>query len=111
MMSREQGSVTAEFATAMPAVVLVLALCLSAGQLVSRQLSLQDAAAAAARSVSRGESPAMVTQRIRQLAPLATASRTERGGVSCITLEAPTPLGPAQLTLSATGCALSEPAW
>lgn len=107
----ESGSVTAEFATAIPAVIIVLALCLGAGQLVSRQLSLQDAATAAARSISRGESSSIVQQRIRQFVPQASVRRTDRAGVTCIRLSAPSPLALASMELSATGCALSEADW
>ena len=50
----ERGSVTAEFAIAIPAVVLLLALCLSAVQVATLQLRLQDAAALAAQTAARG---------------------------------------------------------
>jgi Flp pilus assembly protein TadG len=50
--------VTAEFAVALPAVVLVLVLGVSALSAAGRQVRLQDAAADAARLVGRGEDPA-----------------------------------------------------
>jgi hypothetical protein len=53
---RERGSATAELAVALPAVALVLALCLGAVQVVARQVRLTDAAADAARALGRGES-------------------------------------------------------
>ena len=52
----ERGSVAAEFAVAMPAVLLVLATALGGVQLAGLQLQAQDAAADAARSYARGES-------------------------------------------------------
>jgi Flp pilus assembly protein TadG len=56
MLRRQRGSITAEFAAVVPAVMLVLALCLGGLQLSSRQLQVQDAAALAARSAARGAS-------------------------------------------------------
>lgn len=53
---RERGSATAELAVALPAVMLVLALCLGAVHVVGRQVRLTDAAADAARALGRGES-------------------------------------------------------
>lgn len=50
----ERGSVAAEFAAAVPAVVMVLALCLVGFQIAGAQLRLQDAAAMTARSLGRG---------------------------------------------------------
>lgn len=47
---------TAEFAVALPAIVLVLAVCLASVQLVAQQVRLADAAADAARALGRGES-------------------------------------------------------
>lgn len=48
---------TAEFATVIPAVLLVLAACLSGMQLATQQIQLQQVAATAARSIARGEPP------------------------------------------------------
>lgn len=52
---REAGSVAAEFALALPAVLLVLAALLAAGRVVLVQVQCQDAARAAARVAARGE--------------------------------------------------------
>jgi hypothetical protein len=102
--------VTAEFATAMPAVVLVLAFCLAGGQLATTQLRLQDAASSAARATSRGEHPGAVAWRTAQLMPGASVSSSERGGLVCITVVLPAALpGPAAVvTLKASSCALAE---
>jgi Flp pilus assembly protein TadG len=51
----DRGSVTAEFAVALPAIALVLAACLASVVLVAQQVRLQDAAADAARALGRGE--------------------------------------------------------
>lgn len=95
----------------MPAVILVLACCLAGAQIGTQQLRLQDAAATAARSASRGESPAVVADQARQLVPGASVSRTDRGGLACVTLTLQQAAGPgllAAVTLQASGCALAE---
>lgn len=101
---------TAEFATAMPAVVLVLVFCLAGGQLATTQLRLQDAASSAARSASRGESADAVVWRTKQVMPGASVARHDRDGFVCVTVTLPTALpGPASVvTLSASACALAE---
>jgi Flp pilus assembly protein TadG len=52
---RERGSVTAEFAVALPAIALVLAASLAAVHVAAVQVRLADAAADAARALGRGE--------------------------------------------------------
>ena len=96
---------TAEFAVALPSVVLVLACCLAGMAVAGQQLRLQDAAALAARAASRGDPPEPLVAR---LAPGAGVSRSAEGDLVCITLTAPasvTALLP--LTLSARSCALA----
>lgn len=96
---------------ALPAVVLVLACCLSAGQLSTQQLRLQDAASVGARSIARGESIAVATGRLTQLAPRASVRHSLSDGVACVTVTVPARLGnglATLVTLSATGCALAE---
>lgn len=68
----ERGSVTAELAVALPAVALVLAVCLAAVMLVAQQVRLTDAAADAARALGRGESSSEAQ---------AIAARVAGGGV------------------------------
>lgn len=80
----ERGSVAAEFAVVVPAVILVLASCIVALQLVGLQLRLQDAAAAAARTVARGESVGSAAQRVGALVPGATIARSDRGDLVCV---------------------------
>lgn len=81
MGARERGSVTAEFATVAPAVVLVLAFCLAGMQLTAQQLRLQDAAATAARSVARGDSVGPASG----LVPGARLTVVRRGDLVCVT--------------------------
>jgi hypothetical protein len=94
----DEGSVTAEFAAVIPAVLLVLAGCLACLQLASQQLRLQDAAAVTARSLARGDSAP----------PFAGATTTTHrdGDLLCARLTLPAQL-PLLLGLSAESCALA----
>lgn len=60
---------TAEFAVAMPALLLVLGLALSALALGVDQVRCVDAARAGARLMARGESAGVVLQAVRRAAP------------------------------------------
>ncbi len=101
---------TAEFATALPAVVLVLAFCLAGGQLATTQLRVQDAASSAARAASRGEGSEAVAWRTEQLLPGASVTLQNRDGLVCATVSLPAALpGPTSVvTLSASACSLAE---
>lgn len=55
----DAGSVTAEFAVAMPAVVLVLGICVGVVVGASVQVRVQDAAGEAARLAARGDDAAV----------------------------------------------------
>lgn len=61
--------VSAELALAVPSVLLVLAICLTALALGIDQVRVVDAARVAARAASRGEDPATVQQLARSRAP------------------------------------------
>ena len=100
-MSGERGSATAEFAVALPAVVMVLALCLSGIAVAGQQLRVQDAAALAARALGRGGDPHSLVAR---LLPGAGVSAGADGDLACVTLTMPAKGLP--LTLSARSCAL-----
>lgn len=96
--SEDEGSVTAEFAAVVPAVLLMLACCLAGLQLAGQQIRLQDAAAATARSLARGDpAPAF--------GGTAIATRVD-GTLLCARLTASSiaPLIPLQL--AAESCAL-----
>ena len=100
----DRGSATAEFAVAMPAVLLVLALSLGATQLAGLQLRVQDAAADAARLLARGESAAPAVSRVG-----AVMSSSRQGSLICVELTA-APVGPAAmlgLRAEASSCALA----
>lgn len=95
---------TAEFAIAMPAVVLVLACCLSGVQLAGQQLRLQDAAAIAARSAARGGDSTIASR----LAPGAAVSQYTDGNLVCVSLTATSAglIGTiASVSLTARSCA------
>ncbi|GAB3605317.1 hypothetical protein GCM10027413_07260 [Conyzicola nivalis] len=99
----ERGSVTAEFAAVVPAIVLLLACCLAGLQITGQQLRLQDAAADVSRSVARGGGGA-------QAALVgASVSVTQSGDLVCVRLSARSrsPAGTLLgLTLTASSCAL-----
>jgi hypothetical protein len=105
--SADRGTVTAEFAVALPAVVLVLACAIGAIGLGGEQLRLQGAAFDAARLLGRGDSGAL--DRVRAVASGATLS-SRRSGVSiCADTRVRVSLGVLSgITLSATSCALDD---
>lgn len=107
---RQAGAVTAELATALPAVVLVLGLCLGAVQVVGQQVRLTDAAADSARSLARGETRDRAAQIARQLVASATLAAEADGQFVCARLSAPGGIGPFAafgITLEARSCALA----
>lgn len=108
MMRDDRGSAVAEFAVAMPAVMLVLTLALGGVAVTGLQVRAQDAAADAARSWARGESSGGVAGQVARQVPNARVTRSARGDLVCATV-AVRPLGPAAhlgLTVSARSCAL-----
>lgn len=105
MLCRQEGSATAEFAAVVPAVMLVLALCLGGLQLSTRQLQVQDAAALAARSAARGASFDATA-----LVPGAATRIERRGNLVCAVVTVPgTPLSGilGVVEVSASGCSLA----
>ena len=69
-----RGAVTAEFAVALPAVLLLLALLLAGAAAGATQLRLEEAARAGARALARGDDAAAVDVIVRRLAGQAAAS-------------------------------------
>ena len=109
MAEGERGSVTAEFAMVLPAVILVLACCLASVQLAGQQVRLQDAAADAARAISRGDSAGAAASRAAAAVPGATLATSTRGDMVCahLTTRSSSPLGTILgVRLSASSCAL-----
>lgn len=100
----DRGSVVAEFAIALPAVAVVLALGVAALAGASRQVRLQDAVADAARLSARGEPASRVTGAVVAAVAEASVEISPRGDLVCVTATAPALLG---LRISASGCALA----
>ncbi|MFC5930960.1 hypothetical protein D6T64_12260 [Cryobacterium melibiosiphilum] len=108
--THEAGAVTAELAAVLPAVVLVLGLCLGAVQVVGQQVRLTDAAADSARALARGETQDQAAQIARQLVATATLDTEADGQFVCARLSAPSGIGPFAafgLILEARSCALA----
>ncbi|MFJ6078747.1 TadE family type IV pilus minor pilin [Pseudarthrobacter sp. NPDC092419] len=61
------GAVTAEFAVTLPAVLLLLAMLLSAAAAGITQVRLEEGARAGARALARGEDPAAVQDIVARL--------------------------------------------
>jgi hypothetical protein len=104
----ERGSVVAEFAVAMPAVLLVLGLALGGVQVAALRLQAQDAAADAARSFARGDPAGTVASRLQRQVPGASLVRWERGDLWCVRVEVPLsgPVSRLGITAAGTSCAL-----
>lgn len=102
---REAGTVTAEFAAVVPAVILVLACCLGGLQLSTQQLRIQDVASVAARSAARGDGLDS-----GRLVDGATTATQRRGNLVCVVVTAPGRIFAGvfgAVTLTASGCALA----
>lgn len=82
-----RGAVTAEFAVALPAVVLLLAMVLAGSAAGVTQLRFEEAARAGARALARGESAADVDRIVRRLAGESAGSAvTSDGDWSSVTV-------------------------
>jgi hypothetical protein len=85
----DRGSVTAEVAVVLPALVLLAGLLLGIGHVGVLQLRIDEAARAGAREAVRGESSASVQQTVRRLAGEgAVASIESRGGWTTVHVRA-----------------------
>ena len=100
----DRGAVVAEFAVALPAVVLVVLLGVGALSASARQVRLQDATADAARLAARGETVSRVQAAAAAAGPGTNVAVHERGDLVCVTATASALLG---LTLTASSCALA----
>ncbi len=83
----QRGSVTAETAVLLPAVVLVAALCLWAVSAVAVHVRCLDAARSGARALARGEPVATVLASARQAAPSGAEVRTVDAGPGLVAVE------------------------
>ncbi|WP_390905132.1 TadE family type IV pilus minor pilin [Paenarthrobacter ilicis] len=110
--SNQRGAVTAEFAVALPAVVLLLAMLLAGGAAGITQLRLEEAVRAGARASARGEAPAAVEGIVRRLAGDAVIPGLAVEG-QWLTVTASSPVGGAlgslvPWTLTASASAIAE---
>lgn len=76
---RQRGSVTAEFAVTLPAVVFVLGLVLGAAALGIVQLRLEEGARIGARAAARGEGAETITRIVQEIEPRAAVSVSTSG--------------------------------
>lgn len=103
----DRGSVVAEFAIALPAVLLVFLVLMSGIQVGALAVRLSDAAADAARGLARGDSSAAVSERLAVQVPGASLQHRAEGELVCAELTL-TPSGAGGLLgirLAARSCA------
>ena len=101
------GSVTAEFAVVLPAVVLVLALGAAVLGACGRQVRLQDATADAARLVARGEPEARARAMVAAGVAGAAASIDRNDDLVCVEASASAGVPLVSISVHARSCALS----
>ncbi|MFF1877327.1 TadE family type IV pilus minor pilin [Leifsonia sp. NPDC058230] len=98
---------TAEFAVALPAVLVCLAVCLGAMQVAVQQIRLSDAAAVAARMLGRGDDPASVVAR----SGASSYVSTEEDGLRCVRLSGTSSvagIGALGVETTARACAIDD---
>lgn len=104
----DRGSVAAEFAVAVPTVVLVIVLTAGTLAAAGRQVRLEQGAAQAARLAARGESAARVAAVLETVAGGTIDEVIEQGDLVCVTATAPMRIPLALPPLRARSCALAE---
>lgn len=103
----DRGAVAAEFAVAIPAVVLVLTMCIGAVVSASAYVRVQDAAGEAARLSARGDAPDPALSIAGSGASLDT---WDSGEFRCVRVSAPLILAGLTISVRAEGesCALRD---
>ena len=93
-MTKERGSVTAEAAVVLPALLAVTVLCVWAVISVSVHLQCLDAARVGARALARDEAPDTVLARVEEVGPPASRVRILHldGGLVAVEVRAHVPL-------------------
>lgn len=99
----ERGAVTAEFAVALPAVIVVLALGVGVLGSAATAVRLQHVSAESARLLGRGDDDRAFAV-IGEIGGSLSVSRS--GGLVCVDARAPVPLPVALPPVSARACAL-----
>jgi hypothetical protein len=102
----DRGSVSAVFAVALPAILLLLVLCTGALSTAARQVRLQDATADAARLIARGDDEARALGAVADATPGARGSVSIEGDLVCVSATAPVGLPLGDLRMTASSCAL-----
>ncbi|MDX2024802.1 TadE family type IV pilus minor pilin [Microcella sp.] len=102
----DRGSVTAELAVGLPAVVVVLAACLGALGLAADQVRAHDAAADAARLLGRGESTAAAERHVQIIVPGARLVVRFVDDLVCTTVSVERPVLAVPLRVEGSSCAL-----
>ena len=108
----DEGMVTAEFAVVLPAVIVVLAVAMTALFAVSAELRCTDAAATAARLLARGESVATARSAVQAIAgPDASLDLSTRVGAVRVDVRAAAglPLMHSLLHLPRVSATFSQP--
>lgn len=104
----DRGSVAAELAVALPAVLLALLLGAGALGAAAQQVALQDASADAARLLGRGEDAAAAAGVLQVAAPGAAFSSRANGDLVCVSATTEFRVGALmRVPLRADSCALS----
>lgn len=105
LLSNERGSVTAEFAIVLPAVLVVLALAVGAIMLSAQRLTLSATAAEVARHEARGDGVS-ASAILGRLGSGVSVQRRGQGPLHCVTLSS-VPAGGllSVVEISASGCA------
>jgi hypothetical protein len=106
----ERGSVTAELACVMPALLIVLSLSLGALATAAQQLRLADKVTSAARLLARGEDPGPALSGVREAIGSGSVATEVEGRFVCVSASAPAAFAPfrsAGVTVTAKSCALA----
>lgn len=109
-MRGDRGSVTAEFAVVLPAVLLVLVLCVGSASVSVERIAVQSAAAAAARAAARGEAGGSAVEAASHASRGASVGLRRDGDFVCATVTADATFAAARtvgIRVSGTSCALS----
>lgn len=107
ILRTDRGSVTAEFAVALPAVLIVIGAVVAMLFAGSQRIVLQDAVADAARLEARGESARTVAA-VTSSVPSARVSVDAGSEVVCVSATAPLKIaGVTVVQMTAKSCALA----
>jgi len=94
VLSRSEGSVTAELAMVLPAIILVLGVCLQAVGALGIHLTNSSLARQAARELARGVDISLVSASVASANPAAVLVHSTEPELICVTLTQSTGVGP-----------------